>query len=167
MTILGPNRVSARKLARWYKRHRPSAAPHPELGIGIRRLARIFVSEGKAEGVRGDVAFCQAVKETGWFGFGGDVMPNQHNYAGLGATGGVAGASFPDPRIGVRAQIQHLARYADGRGIEDLAYPLVDPRFELVSVRAERWEDLDGRWAVPGDGYGESILSLYRSARRS
>ena len=43
-----------------------------------------------------------------------------------------------------------------------------DPRYELVrSVYGERtldkWQDLNGRWAVPGNSYGQSILSMFRA----
>ena len=46
--------------------------------------------------------------------------------------------------------------------------PVVDPRYDLVrSVYGEstltRWEDLNGRWAVPGTTYGQSILSMFRA----
>ena len=77
----------------------------------VAELAALFLEEGKAEGVRGDVAFAQSILETGYFKFGGIVLPEQNNFAGIGAlNGNSAGqaASFPDPRSGVRAQVQHL-----------------------------------------------------------
>ena len=38
----------------------------------------------------------------------------------------------------------------------------MDPRFVLVTRGiAPQWTDLNGRWAVPGAGYGESILLDY------
>ena len=90
-------------------------------------LAAIFLDEGKKEGVRGDGAFCQALIETGYFKFGGDVKPGQHNYAGLGATGGVPGLTFIDDRTGIRAQIQHLKAYATTM---QLTQACVDPRYK-------------------------------------
>ena len=134
----------------------------------VEELASLFLAEGEAEGVRGDVAFAQALLETGYFKFGGIVLPTQNNYGGLGAlNGNSAGqaASFPDPRSGVRAQIQHLKAYAS---TDALVNDCVDPRFALV-VRgsAERVEWLgaadnpNGRgWAVPGNGYGGEIITL-------
>ena len=140
-------------------------------------LPRIFLEEGALEGVRGDLAFCQSVKETGYFAFGGDVVPEQHNYAGLGTTGdGVKGCYFETDQIGVRAQIQHLKAYASA---EPLNNPCVDPRYNLVSPhgKAATLESLGGKWAVPGydtkkyvsleaanaakDSYGYSILKIY------
>ena len=125
------------------------------------KLASIYLEEGAAEGVRGDVAYAQAIKETGYFIFNGDVRAEQHNYGGLGATGGGArGASFPDDRTGVRAQIQHLKAYGSTQPLNNL---LVDPRFNLVTRGiAPNFEDLNGRWAYPGENYGEDIVSIWK-----
>lgn len=127
-------------------------------------MAKIFLTEGEKEGVRGDGAFCQSLIETGYFKFGGDVQSNQHNYAGLGATGGIPGLSFPDDRTGVRAQIQHLKAYAS---VEPLMQACVDPRYEYVSKGcAPTFERLSGKWAVPGY-YGYSSLEAARAAKDS
>ena len=135
-------------------------------------LAQIFLEEGEKEGVRGDGAFCQSLVETGYFKFGGDVQPGQHNYAGLGATGGVPGLSFPDERAGARAQIQHLKAYASAA---PLAQECIDPRYKYVSRGcAPTFEQLSGKWAWPGysgyasleaaraakDSYGDHIVQL-------
>ena len=139
-------------------------------------LAEIFLDEGRKEGVRGDGAFCQSLIETGYFKFGGDVKPNQHNFAGLGATGGVPGLSFPDDRTGVRAQIQHLKAYASTNAPNQ---ECVDPRYKYVSKGcAPTFEQLSGKWAVPGysgyasleaaraakDSYGDHIAQLIERA---
>lgn len=139
---------------------------------GYLHLAQIFIDEGAKEGVRGDGAFCQVLIETGYFKFGGDVQPGQHNYAGLGATGGVPGLTFADDRTGIRAQIQHLKAYATA---EPLAQACVDPRYKHVSKGcAPSFERLAGKWAVPGfsgypdiaaaraakDTYGDHIAQL-------
>lgn len=135
-------------------------------------LAAIFLDEGKKEGVRGDGAFCQALIETGYFKFGGDVKPGQHNYAGLGATGGVPGLTFIDDCTGIRAQIQHLKAYAT---TAPLTQACVDPRYKYVSKGcASAFEQLSGKWAAPGysgypdlaaaraakDSYGDHIVQL-------
>lgn len=143
---------------------------------GYLHLAKIFLEEGEKEGVRGDGAFCQSLIETGYFQFGGDVQPDQHNYAGLGATGGVPGLSFPDDRTGIRAQIQHLKAYAF---TDNLLLDCVDPRYKYVSKGcAPTFEQLSGKWAVPGysgyasldaaraakDSYGDHIVHLINKA---
>ena len=127
-------------------------------------MAEIFLEEGEKEGVRGDGAFCQSLIETGYFRFGGDVQPDQHNYAGLGATGGVPGLSFPDARTGIRAQIQHLKAYASA---EPLVQFCVDSRYKYVSKGcATTFEQLSGKWAVPGYS-GYSSLEAARAAKDS
>ncbi len=79
-------------------------------------LAAIFIEEGAAEGVTGDVAFIQSIVETGWFRFGGPVAGWMNNFGGIGVTDrNPSPAVFPDARTGVRAQIQHLRAYADPR----------------------------------------------------
>lgn len=134
----------------------------------VEELARLFIEEGEAEGVRGDVAFAQSLHETGYFKFGGIVLPEQNNYGGLGAlNGNSAGqaASFPDPRSGVRAQIQHLKAYASK---DALVNECIDPRFSLVLRGCSEFvewlgasDNPNGRgWAVPGAGYGGKIVAL-------
>ncbi len=125
----------------------------------LRDFCQIAYEEANAEGVRAEVLFAQAMWETGWLQFGGDVEASQCNFGGLGATGGgAAGATFDSVRQGLRAQVQHLKAYAS---TEPLKNSCVDPRFSLVSRGcAPNLEDLNGRWAVPGNGYGQSIRAL-------
>ena len=74
--------------------------------------------------------YAQAMTETGFLQFGGDVDAAQCNFAGMGATGnGVKGNTFEDVRTGLRAQVQHLKAYASSA---DLVNELVDPRFAYV-----------------------------------
>ncbi|MBW3601661.1 MAG: glucosaminidase domain-containing protein [Actinobacteria bacterium] len=161
--VMGPQVLRPGQMARWYRR----TGLRPARGVRVGRLARLFLQEGRAEGVRGDIAFAQAVVETGYFRFGGDVRPGAHNYAGLGAVGGGArGARFRTARLGVRAQIQHLRAYADPRARPGrLAHRLVDPRFGLVRPKgkARRWVKFgSGVWAADPTGYGRRILRIYR-----
>ncbi len=138
--------------------------PKPQLSVTPEELVRYYFAEGAREGIRGDVAFAQALKETGYFGYGGTVTPDQNNYCGLGTTSRtVKGGYFPTAEIGVRAHIQHLLAYSSTRRP---ALEIVDPRYELVrKVWGEKclttWTELNGRWAVPGDYYGESILKIF------
>jgi N-acetylmuramoyl-L-alanine amidase len=148
-----------------------SKNPEPKLtSCSLEELAQIFLEEGALEGVRGDIAFVQSLKETGNFNYGGIVLPNQNNYAGIGALNGNSkgqAATFPTPRIGVRAQIQHLKAYAS---TEALVNECVDPRFSLVargSAPYVEWlgasDNPNGKgWAVPGKGYGESVMDRLR-----
>ncbi len=153
--IMGSSIATAEQL----NAHLLSANPR---ATGYLHLAAIFLDEGKKEGVRGDGAFCQSLIETGYFKFGGDVQPGQHNYAGLGATGGVPGLTFADDRTGIRAQIQHLKAYAT---TAPLTQACVDPRYKYVSKGcASAFEQLSGKWAVPGySGYAD--LASARAAK--
>jgi hypothetical protein len=113
-------------------------------------LAKIYIEECAEEGINHDIAFAQMCHETNFLKFGGQVKPEQNNFAGLGATDdGATGASFSSIRIGVRAQVQQLKAYAS---TSSLNHDLVDPRFENVIKAgyrgsAETVEDLTGRWA--------------------
>lgn len=79
----------------------------------MQTFCQIFYDEAVAEGVDPGVVFAQAMKETGFLRFGGDVKIEQYNFCGLGATGGgAAGQAFGSVRLGVRAQVQHLKAYA-------------------------------------------------------
>lgn len=139
--------------------------PNPLINTSIHELAELFLITGEKEGIRGDIAFAQSIKETGYFTFTGDVVPEQNNYSGIGTVGGgVKGAFFNTPEEGVRAQIQHLKAYANK---DELKTELNDPRFHLVTRGVSpHWEDLNGRWAVPGDGYGQSIIRLYNQVAK-
>ena len=140
----------------------PSAVYTSKGAPTLRDFCQIVCEEAKTEGVRAEVLFCQAMKETGWLQFGGAVKAEQCNFGGLGATGGsVSGATFSSVREGLRAQVQHLKAYASK---DSLVNPCVDPRFNLVSRGiAPNCEDLNGRWAVPGDGYGQDIRKMMDS----
>lgn len=96
--------------------------------------------------------------ETGWLSYGGQVSEEQCNFAGIGAVNsGGAGASFSSVREGVRAQVQHLKAYASTDQLEN---ECVDPRFDLVERGvATTLTGLNGRWAVPGTTYGQTLQS--------
>lgn len=126
----------------------------------------LYISEGKAEGVRGDVAFAQSCLETGNFGFAGSAVTlSQNNFCGMGVTSnGVKGNSFATPQLGIRAQIQHLKAYAS---TEALRQACVDPRYKYVkrgSAPYVEWlgqqENPQGLGWAAGAGYGSKILRI-------
>lgn len=136
----------------------------------INQFAQIFYEEATAEGVRAEVAFTQCMKETGFLKYGGDVLPNQYNFAGIGATGAVHGASFSNVRMGIRAQIQHLKAYGS---ISPLTNPCVDPRFNLVkrgSAQYVEWlgikENPNGYGWATSKSYGHDIVNMVNSLLR-
>ncbi|WP_243292256.1 N-acetylmuramoyl-L-alanine amidase [Bacillus sp. FJAT-47783] len=151
--IQGKSYVSGALLDAYVQTVNPSA---PQIGDLYVRLSNTYQ-------IRGDIAFAQAIHETDYFRFTGVVHRKQHNFAGIGATGGdERGASFQTEKEGVLAHLQHLYAYASTNPLPD-DYPLVDPRFQLVKRgSAKTWKELNGRWAVPGDHYGQSILNIYK-----
>ena len=125
----------------------------------IKDFCKILYEEAQSEGVSPEVLYGQVMKETGYLKFGNLVQPNQCNFGGLGATGpGNPGYTFGSVREGLRAQVQHLKAYGS---TESLVNPCIDARFKYVGRGcAPRTVDLNGKWAVPGVGYGESIDAI-------
>lgn len=162
LTIIGMPVATKEQCVSYLLRHNP----FPLINTTPKELVDFYYAEGGREGIRSDVAFAQALHETGNFRYGGDVISMQNNYCGLGTTGkGVKGAWFPTPRIGVRAQIQHLLAYTTTR---EPSTAIVDPRYELVKNtdkfgQSYTWTELNGKWAVPGKTYGQMILKIHEN----
>ncbi|MCT4796000.1 glucosaminidase domain-containing protein [Exiguobacterium alkaliphilum] len=164
-SIMGSSTVTPQQMADFVKRKNPHNVRLE--GVTVEELAKLFIIIGAKEGVRGDVAFAQALKETGYFSYKGDVLPRQHNYSGIGTVGkGVKGHFFRSPHQGVTAQIQHLKAYASK---DDLNMTRVDPRFHYVKRgSATTWPALHRKWAMqPKGNYGTEILSIYREMERT
>ncbi len=157
-----PRCVTPDRLMAFLKSRNPQPDPR------YRDIARWYKHWGEAWRVRWDYAFFQMAIETNFLSYRqpngkmGDVDPDQHNFAGIGTTGGgVPGDAFPDVKTGVLAQIQHLVAYSGER----LANP-VAPRTQLKQDdiieasrglnRSVRFSDLAKRWAVDPK-YGTSI----------
>jgi hypothetical protein len=157
-SIMGNSEVSAEQMVQFLLKNNSKPLLYR---MDIKEFCQLYLDMGKAEGVKGDIAFCQACKETGYFRFGGDVVEEQMNYAGIGTTGGgVKGQYFKSQKEGILAQIQHLKAYAS---TEALKLENVDPRYKYVTKGiAPNWEDLNGRWAVPGNNYGQEILQIFK-----
>ena len=133
------------------------------------QIVDLYYQEASREGLRWDIVFCQALLETGFFRFGGTVVPAQNNFCGLGTTSAtVQGAWFPTPRDGVRAHVQHLMAYTTDRLP---ATPVIDPRYYLVYKGKvqngfyTRWSQLNGKWAT-GSYYAEKILNLHEQMKK-
>lgn len=165
-TIMGPATLSPQEMVHFIRKRNEN----PKLNAPLEDVVRAYYEEAGREGIRPDVALCQALKETGYFAYGGDVSPEQNNFCGLGATGnGAPGASFATPQLGVRAHIQHLLAYAS---TERPKTAIVDPRYELLVQnhpdlygKVTTWTGLNGRWAVPGKHYGQEILWMWTEAQ--
>lgn len=130
----------------------------------INQFAQIVYEEAIAEGVKPEVVFTQCMKETAFLKYGGEVNPNQYNFAGIGATGSVHGATFENVRMGIRAQVQHLKAYGS---LDKLINQCVDPRFNLVSRGSAKYVEWLGKKENPtGSGwatsknYGHAIVNM-------
>lgn len=141
-------------------------AVNPDVAQSVLDMIPYYLSEGEAEGIRGDLAFAQSCLETGNFRFAGSAVTlEQNNFCGLGVTSnGMTGAAFDTPQLGIRAQIQHLKAYASRQPLKN---ECVDPRFSLVTRGcAEYLEHLGMQenpkgygWAAGAD-YGVKILNI-------
>ena len=141
------------------------ANPKVRLDCSVEELVDLYWQEAEREEVRPDLALAQSLVETGTYAYGGDVHHKQNNFCGLGTTGGgVKGASFKTPELGVRAHIQHLLAYTQKKRPQT---KIVDPRYELAhNIRLERglvdtWYGLNGTWAM-GSLYCEKIMATYQ-----
>ncbi|MCL2801626.1 MAG: glucosaminidase domain-containing protein [Treponema sp.] len=151
--IMGQGKISADKMAGFLRQNNPAVNAANAL-----MMARLYIEEAAFEGVNHDIAFVQMCLETGYLKFGGDVKPEQNNFAGLGAIGGgEPGLSFPSARIGVRAQIQHLKAYGSEAPLNG---ELVNPRFRFVRRGiAPTYEGLAGTWAADRQ-YGVKLKAM-------
>jgi hypothetical protein len=157
--IMGESYLTVNQIVRFIKTQNPKFDGN---------IAVAFIERCKKYGIRGDVALCQSILETGWFKYvGSAVTPDQHNYAGLGVTSnGVKGLSFGSIAMGVEAQLQHLYAYATKAPLPD-GVQMVDPRFSFVTRGcAPRWVDLNQRWSTSTE-YGQKILNIYKQACNS
>lgn len=132
-----------------------------------------YISEGKTEGIAGDIAFAQSCIETGNFAFPQStcaVTLEQNNFCMMGVINAFdKGNSFETSQLGIRAQIQHLKAYAS---TEALVGECVDPRFNYVTRGCApyvEWlgiqENPQGKGWAAGAKYGEKILRVLKDVR--
>jgi len=170
VSLMGPTNLSASQMASWWRAQHYS----PNLTVSIDELAQMYVDEGTAEGVRGDVAFAQAVLETAGF----HSAPG-NNFAGMGWCDSCStGRVFPTARDGVRAQIQHLRNYGDQLSrASQLAHPasvywyapsslsqaVADQNFDTFFAKgwAVTWNQMGhGNWATDPN-YSDKVMKIY------
>ncbi len=148
-------------------------AKNPSIAQSVINMIPLYLSEGKTEGIAGDIAFAQSCVETGIFAFPQttcNVTIDQNNFAMMGVvTENSKGESFATPQIGIRAQIQHLKAYANS---DPLVGECVDPRFKYVtrgSAPYVEWlgmkENPKGKGWASSAGYGKKILDVLKAVR--
>ena len=127
--------------------------------------ADLYWKYGKETGLRPEVLYAQAAKETAYGKYTGNVVPEQNNFAGIktvDASGDTTydHESFASAEDGVRAHFNHMAAYV---GIQPIGE--VHGRYQVVlstewAGTVKTVSELGGRWA-PDKDYGNSIVRDY------
>ena len=96
MKIMGKAVATVEQMRVYIRKKNPSVAQ------SVLDMIPLYLSEGEAEGVKGDIAFTQSCLETGNFGFSQSAVTlEQNNFAGMGVTqNGMKGLSFETPQMG-------------------------------------------------------------------
>ena len=161
LSVLGGAALDAAQLVRWY-----DFEGYVDLtSAPIAQLAAWYLQAGQEEGVRGDVAFAQAVLETG--GFSSPDAVNLNNYAGIGHCDTCSsGWPFPSPHGGVVGHVQLLRIFADAgpppAGAPAPVLAVLTPGQEPSAGCCASVESLTGVWATDPT-YADQILGIYGS----
>lgn len=153
LPLEGPSTFTADELAQWY-----AAQGHgSQATVPMADLTGFFIDQGNAEGIRGDMAFAQAIHETGWFANNDTITAN--NFAGIGHCSDCPGGfPFATAEVGVLAQIQLLKSYAETNPTYNS--PRADPNINGPAGCCPTWSQLGGVWASDTN-YGPHILARY------
>lgn len=128
-------------------------------------IADVYWKYGEITGIRPEILYAQAAKETGYGKYGGAVKPEQNNWAGIKTKTAIGDApedheTFETPDDGVRGHFNHISAYI---GLE----PVGEPHGRYYNVKSIAWagtvktlEGLGGKWC-PDLYYGYSILHNY------
>lgn len=160
LKIMGKPQASIEQMQAYIKK------VNPQVSDSVTKMISLYITEGAAEGVRGDIAFAQSCLETGNFTFDGSAVTlEQNNFCGLGVNvTGKKGCSFKTAKEGIRAQIQHLQAYAS---TDRLKNRCVDPRYTYVNRGCAlyvEWlgiqENPKGQGWASGKNYGQKIINI-------
>ena len=160
LKIMGKPQASIEQMQAYIKK------VNPQVSDSVTKMISLYITEGAAEGVRGDIAFAQSCLETGNFTFSGSAVTlDQNNFCGLGVNiTGKKGCSFKTAKEGIRAQIQHLQAYACTDGLKQKC---IDPRYTYVSRDCAEYvehlgiqENPKGQGWAAGKNYGTQIIEI-------
>lgn len=127
-------------------------------------VAPIYWKYGEMFGIRPEVMYAQAGKETAYGKYGGAVLPEMNNWAGIKVKSPEGDRTedhetFATPDDGVRAHFNHMSAYV---GID----PIGEVHDRYYVVKSIAWagtvkyvEQLGGRWC-PNIYYGYEILDM-------
>jgi hypothetical protein len=154
--IAGTTTVTLERAQQWAKN---SGAQQRFIDIAV-----LYWEYGSQSGIRPEVLYAQAAFETGFGRFGGLVLPEYNNWAGI-KTATASGdepedhEQFTTPTDGVRAHFNHMAAYLGLR-------PIGEPHARYHTVKKISWagsvtlvEELSGKWA-PSPTYHERIVDM-------
>jgi hypothetical protein len=146
LSLLGAACCSAERMTAYAKRRNPR----------IPEMAEMYLRQGRRYGVRGDVAYCQMIYETrGW-------------------TAAISGPAWAPLTLdqwseeeSVEFQMQLLYRFATELPIPQEATTIKKPIAVLERAgwigSAPCWEDLNSKWSIAGNRYGQDIVAMWRS----
>ena len=163
LKIMGKSQASIEQMQAYIKK------VNPQVSDSVTKMIFLYITEGSAEGVRGDIAFAQSCLETGNFTFDGSAVTlEQNNFCGLGVNvTGKKGCSFKTAKEGIRAQIQHLQAYACTDGLKQKC---IDPRYTYVSRGCAEYvehlgiqENPKGQGWAAGKNYGAQIIEIFNA----
>ena len=124
--------------------------------------APIYWQYGELFGIRPEIMYAQAAKETAFGNYGGAVLPEMNNWAGIKIKDPLGDRTedheaFATPEDGIRAHYNHMAAYV---GIA----PIGEPHDRYYVVKNLSWagtvktlEELGGKWC-PDLYYGYDTL---------
>ncbi len=159
--ITGGARVSLEQAVAWAK----------SKGAAERFIdaAPLYWQYGELFGIRPEVMYAQAGKETAYGNYGGAVLPEMNNWAGIKIKNPEGDRTedhetFVTPDDGVRAHFNHMSAYV---GIA----PVGEPHDRYYVVKTIAWagtvkfvEQLGGRWC-PNINYGYEILEMIENMK--
>jgi len=155
--MISPSKVSVEQAKQWAKNRGASE--------GFIAGADLYWKYGELTGICPEILYAQAAKETKFGLYGGNVIPEQNNWAGIKVAGATGDRmedheTFETHEDGVRGHFNHMGAYV---GIE----PVGEPHGRYFSVSKMKWagtvttmEELGGKWC-PDLYYGYSILHNY------
>lgn len=147
----GTGSATATDIDAWFAAHGVDPAL---LGVGV-------IAQSGGLGMNSDLVAAQVAHETGYWE-SADAQ-QKDNPAGIGAINSAPGdaLTFSTIDAGIHAQVAHLGSYVLGAANP---WKADDPRYADIPAASlgavHVLSDLDGRWAVPGDGYGAAIAQL-------
>lgn len=154
-SLMGSPSVTPAQIATWWKETKNK--PDPSF-TSILNLATVYIDVGKSEGVRGDLAFVQAIHETGWFT--ANYAVNRFNFAGIGAydTNPDNAYTYDSYMEGATAHIQLLKKVVFGNSVQ-LANSNVAPTWG--GRQTATLKGLTGNWATDPT-YDTKLASTYK-----